>query len=136
LAHGRRLARQVAFAQRRCVRGWPGIRISRLSFSCSLDFGWPKGAIDDRFPGHNGNPLASHPATILPSNRRNSGHTVSLAVLDTKNFAFRWMSLVGHEEQFSPPTLSARYVIRQKTFAGTHGNGRDAPIPAVRMAAG
>jgi hypothetical protein len=30
---------------------------------------------------------------------------------------------VGHEEQFSPPTLSARYVIRQETFAGTHGNG-------------
>jgi len=23
-------------------------------------------------------------------------------------------------------------VIREKTFAGTHGNGRDAPIPAVR----
>jgi hypothetical protein len=24
-----------------------------------------------------------------------------------------------------------RYVIRQETFAGTHGNGRDAPQPAV-----
>jgi hypothetical protein len=30
---------------------------------------------------------------------------------------------MGHEEQFSPPALSARYVIRQETFAGTHGNG-------------
>jgi hypothetical protein len=39
---------------------------------------------------------------------------------------------MGHEAQFSPPTLSARYVIRQETFAGTHGNGRDAPIPAIR----
>ena len=29
-------------------------------------------------------------------------------------------------------TQGARYVIRQETFAGTHGNGRDAPIPAVR----
>jgi hypothetical protein len=33
----------------------------------------------------------------------------------------------GHEEQFSPPTLSARYVIRQETFAGTRGNVRGAP---------
>ena len=34
---------------------------------------------------------------------------------------------MGQEEPFSPLTLSARYVIRQETFAGTHGNGRDAP---------
>jgi hypothetical protein len=39
---------------------------------------------------------------------------------------------LGHEEQFSPPTLSARYVIRQETFAGTNGNARDAPEAAVR----
>jgi len=39
---------------------------------------------------------------------------------------------MGQEEPFSPLTLSARYVIRQETFAGTHGNGRDAPIPGVR----
>ena len=43
---------------------------------------------------------------------------------------------VGHEEQFSPPTLSARYVIRQETFAGTHGNVRGAPKPAVRRTRG
>ena len=42
------------------------------------------------------------------------------------------MAEKGHEEQFSPPTLSARYVIRQETFAGTHGNGRDAPKAVVR----
>jgi hypothetical protein len=33
----------------------------------------------------------------------------------------------GHEDPFPPPALCARYVIRQETFAGTHGNGRDAP---------
>ena len=38
----------------------------------------------------------------------------------------------GHEEQFSPPTLSARYVIRQETSAGVRGKGRNAPKPAVR----
>jgi hypothetical protein len=42
------------------------------------------------------------------------------------------MTQMGHEEQFSPPTLSARYGIRQETFAGTHGNGRDAPTADLR----
>jgi hypothetical protein len=46
------------------------------------------------------------------------------------------MAVEGHEEQCSPPTLSARYVIRQETFAGTHGNGRDAPKTAVRRTSG
>ena len=36
---------------------------------------------------------------------------------------------MGHEERLLPPGLSARYVIRQETFAGTQGNGRVAPIP-------
>jgi hypothetical protein len=79
-----------------------------------------------RFPGHNGNPLASHPATILPSNRRNSRHTVSPAVLDTGNFAFRWMSLVGQEERFPPISLllgggvlaSARNQWRRCSYSG------------------
>jgi hypothetical protein len=31
--------------------------------------------------------------------------------------------------------LSACYVIREKTFAGTHGNERDAPIPVVHVTA-
>src|SRR5258708_272211 len=51
------------------------------------------------------------------------------------NLAF-WMRCpmthLGHEDPFPPPELSACYVIGQGTFAGTHGNGRDAPIPAVR----
>jgi hypothetical protein len=112
-----------------------GIRIFRVSFSCSLDFGWPKGAIDDRFPGHNGNSLASHPATILPSNRRNSGHTVSPAVLDTENFAFRWMSLVGHEDAFLSPGLSARCRFSQRTFAGMGAKEEDAPIADLPVTA-
>jgi hypothetical protein len=31
--------------------------------------------------------------------------------------------------------LKARCVIREETFAGTHGNGRDAPISDVRKTA-
>src|SRR5271165_5797386 len=42
------------------------------------------------------------------------------------------MTGMGQEDQFPPPRLSACYVIREKTFAGTHANGRDAPIAAVR----
>jgi hypothetical protein len=44
------------------------------------------------------------------------------------------MTEMGHEDPFPPPELSAGYVIRQETFAGTHGNGRDAPIPVIRGA--
>ena len=36
---------------------------------------------------------------------------------------------MGHEERFPPPRLSACYVIREKTFAGTRGNGEEAPLP-------
>jgi hypothetical protein len=39
---------------------------------------------------------------------------------------------VGHEDAFPEPRLSARCRFSQGTFAGTLGNGRDAPIPAVR----
>jgi hypothetical protein len=42
---------------------------------------------------------------------------------------------LGHEDPFPPPRLSARYVIRQETFAGTHGNGRDAPEAVMRVIA-
>ena len=40
---------------------------------------------------------------------------------------FGAMAGVGHEDPFPPPGLSGRYVIRQKTLAGTRGNGQDAP---------
>ena len=42
------------------------------------------------------------------------------------------MAAEGQEDQFLPPKLSARSVIRKQTVAATRGNGRDAPITAVR----
>jgi hypothetical protein len=41
----------------------------------------------------------------------------------------------GHEGRFAPPSLSAGYEFRKETIAGTHGNERDEPIPAVRRTA-
>ena len=43
---------------------------------------------------------------------------------------------MGHEDQFPRPTLSARYRFSQGTLARTRGNGRDAPITAVRRMSG
>jgi hypothetical protein len=37
-----------------------------------------------------------------------------------------------HEERFPPPRLSARCRFSQGTFAGMRGNGRDAPLAAIR----
>ena len=39
---------------------------------------------------------------------------------------------LGHEQRFLPPTLDARCRFSHETFTGTRGNGRDAPIGAVR----
>jgi hypothetical protein len=36
---------------------------------------------------------------------------------------------MGHVDAFPRPRLSARCRFSQGTFAGTRGNGRDAPIP-------
>jgi hypothetical protein len=44
----------------------------------------------------------------------------------------RALRAIRPEDTFPRPRLSACYAIREKTFAGTHGNGRDAPISAVR----
>src|SRR5260370_24652657 len=41
-------------------------------------------------------------------------------------------SVKGHEDAFPRPRLSARCRFSQGTFAGTWGNGRDAPIPGPR----
>ena len=35
---------------------------------------------------------------------------------------------MGHEERLPPPWLSGCYRFGQRTFAGTHGKGRDAPF--------
>ena len=40
---------------------------------------------------------------------------------------FRAESVMGHEERFPPPRLSAGCAFRKETIAGTHRNGRDAP---------
>ena len=40
------------------------------------------------------------------------------------------MAAPGHQAQFPPPKLSAGYR-SVKTFAGTRGNGRDAPLAGV-----
>jgi hypothetical protein len=39
---------------------------------------------------------------------------------------------MGHEDQFPPPTLSVRRRFGEATFAGTLGNGREAPITDLR----
>jgi hypothetical protein len=36
----------------------------------------------------------------------------------------------GHEYRLPPPRPSARHVIKQETFAETHGNGREAQLVA------
>src|SRR5262249_10846169 len=38
---------------------------------------------------------------------------------------------LGHEDAFPPPRLSAGYRLGKPTFAGTQGNGRDAPISGL-----
>ena len=40
-------------------------------------------------------------------------------------------AILGHEDPFTPPRLSAGYPLGKPTFAGTRGNGRDAPKAAV-----
>jgi len=45
------------------------------------------------------------------------------------------MAASGHEDQFPPPSLSGGLQLGKTTFAGTHGNERDAPIADLRAAA-
>jgi hypothetical protein len=45
------------------------------------------------------------------------------------------MAAVGHEDAFLRPGLNACYRFCQGTFAGTRGNGRDAPQASLRGAA-
>jgi hypothetical protein len=40
---------------------------------------------------------------------------------------------MGHEDAFSRPRLSARCRFNQETFAGTRGNGEDAPKAAISV---
>jgi hypothetical protein len=43
------------------------------------------------------------------------------------------MAEMGHEDQFPPPTLSARCRLGEATFARMGGKGEDAPIPDLRL---
>jgi hypothetical protein len=43
---------------------------------------------------------------------------------------------MGHEERFPPKRMSAGCGFRKKTIVGMRGNGRDAPLPAVRRTTG
>ena len=45
------------------------------------------------------------------------------------------MPASGHEERFPLPSARGRCRFSQGTFARTRGNGRDAPIPAIRASA-
>jgi hypothetical protein len=41
------------------------------------------------------------------------------------------MAASGHFDQFPPTSPSVGRGFGQRTFAGTHGNGRDAPKAAI-----
>jgi hypothetical protein len=41
------------------------------------------------------------------------------------------MAGMGHDDQFRPPSLNGGCRLAKAAFAGTHGNGRDAPITAI-----
>jgi hypothetical protein len=43
------------------------------------------------------------------------------------------MTPLGHEEPFRPTSLNGRYRLDKATFAGMRRNGRDAPIPDLRL---
>ena len=42
---------------------------------------------------------------------------------------------MGHGGRFSPSTLSGCCLLGEATFVGTHGKGRDAPVPVEEIAA-
>jgi putative transposase len=52
-----------------------------------------------------------------------------LSTQGSRFFALPRRSAVGHEDAFPRPRLSDRSRLGEATFAGTRGNGRDAPIP-------
>jgi len=65
--------------------------------------------------------------------RAPSGASISSTHLFRKSWR---VAALGHLEAFRSRQLNAGSVIRKPTFAGTHGNGRDAPIPVLRGAGG
>jgi len=57
-----------------------------------------------------------------------------LATLLRQPICDQQMAGKEHEDAFPRPRLSARFRLGKATFAGTPGNGQDAPIPVVRLA--
>jgi hypothetical protein len=51
--------------------------------------------------------------------------------LDTPAWAAPSMTALGHEDRFQRPSLSGCCRFGYATFAGTRGNGRDAPTPEL-----
>jgi len=48
-----------------------------------------------------------------------------------RSIALPRRAALGHEDQFPPSSLSSRFGLGEATFAGTRGNGRDAPIAVI-----
>ena len=74
--------------------------------------------------------MTAHGATPDTLMRRGKG---PLTTRCGPSLALPRKSLKGHEDAFPRPRLSARNGFGQRTFAGRQGNGRNAPIPAVRQ---
>src|SRR5207302_1159922 len=69
---------------------------------------------------------------VVPGGRT-ATHTESTLYL-RRTCSGRRMTQMGHEDAFPRPRLSARCQFSQGTFAGTRGNGRDAPTAVTQPA--
>jgi 1-aminocyclopropane-1-carboxylate deaminase/D-cysteine desulfhydrase-like pyridoxal-dependent ACC family enzyme len=72
--------------------------------------------------------IASNADTLVSIGGVQSNHTRMVAAVAAK------IGMKCHllQDPSPPPSLSARYRFSQGTFAGTRGNGRDAPYPPFR----
>ena len=87
-------------------------------------------------PGHRGKPgQADRQLPQVPRQgrraRRAAGHGAPLFTSEDADPSV--MARIGlQRERFSPPRASGRCPFGEGTFASTHGNGQDAPNPAIR----
>src|SRR5215475_11091690 len=61
--------------------------------------------------------------------------SVAYAGYSGRDLTLTWTAASGPEDAFPRQRLSARCRLSQGTFAGTRGNGRDAPTPDLHAAA-
>jgi len=59
-----------------------------------------------------------------------------MPVAGSRKFVEQRMIVVHKRERFPLQSARGRCRFGQGTFAGVRGNGRDAPIPAIRLGAG